>query len=425
MNNQALANLARATHEFRKPGWLVFGCALIVRLLICFAWRNRALSGNTPEILSIVESLLHGRGFVVSTTGEQMSVYGPVYPLFLALIRAAFGTGVWKAQLCQCVLDSATAALVWRIGWHLLNNQVGLLAGLLYAIHPIVLNYTTNIIPEPLFTFCLAWAALSLLNAKNRNRTIHFVFAGAVLGLATLCRGTTFVFPAFTAVWLLDSFPWRRALRMGVIYTIAFAAVVGIWTYRNWKVFGGLIPVTANNNMLWYGSDERICLTDRKGQDWAAAENLREWKARGLPPPPGHEIAAWEKYYKKLAFANYHKLLQENPWKLVTLYLKKTARVWYATEDAPAKNLYIALLQFPLLLLAFLGGRTLWRNKYRAAFWFCTSFVGYFFLLHVIVHPLVRYMEPCLLFLFILAVCAFPRLLNVSSSGTDGRQPTQ
>lgn len=417
--------IERVTHGVRRPGWLVFGCALTIRLLLFVVWRNRALSGNTPEILSIVESLLQGHGFVAPVTGEPMSSYGPVYPLFLTLIRIVFGAGIWKAQLCQCLMDSATALLIWRIGWRLVNNQVGLIAGLLYAFHPLVLNYTTNIIPEPIFTFCLAWAALGLLIAQKRNQGIQFVYAGAVMGLATLCRGTTIVFPAFAAAWLLYCFPWRRAIFVSVIYTVTFTAIVGIWTYRNWKVLGALIPVTATSNeMLWIGSDERMCMADRKSGDWAKTENMREWSNRGLPPPTNHNVVVWENYWKELALANYHKLLHENPGKLVTFYLKKAVRVWYATEDAPTKNRYIALLQFPLLILVFLGGRMLWRAKYRAAFWFCMSFVAYFFILHVIVHPLVRYMEPCMIFLFILAVCAFPSLLKTPSV-SDGRQPTQ
>ena len=408
--------IERATAGVRRPGWLLFACALTVRLLIFLAWRNRALSGNSPEILSVVEGLLHGRGFVDATTGEPMSACGPGYPLFLALIQTAFGTGIWKAQLLQCVMDAATATLVWRIGMRLLSQPVGLVAGLLYAFHPIVLNYTTNIIPEGLFTFCLAGAALSLLIAQQRDRAIYFVSAGVMLGVATLCRGTTLLFPAFAGTWLLYCFPWRRAILVTVIYTIAFGAVVGIWTVRNWQVFGGVIPVTATSNkMLWIGSDVRMCLTDRKGEEKAMAENLREWNNRGLPPPQNNNPVAWEKHYKKMALANYRKLLQESPWQLIPRYLKKAARVWYATEDAPAKNRYLALMQFPLLLLAGIGACNLWRRGFRVALWFSLGFVVYFFGLHVLLHPLVRYLEPCMIFLFLLAVGAFPKLLNRDS----------
>src|SRR4051812_46193312 len=106
-----------------------------------------------------VNLLRHGEvGF---ERGQLTSLRPPVYPLFLAATYAIGGEQNYTlVRICQALLATATAWMVFVLARSLFDTRTGVVAAGIYACYPSLVVATGLILTETLFAFFLCAVCL-------------------------------------------------------------------------------------------------------------------------------------------------------------------------------------------------------------------------------------------------------------------------
>lgn len=245
-----------------KHIWIVFGLALLLRLLLFAAVASvpeRAFTPDSKGYHRLALNLLAGRGFSLSSQAPYApdSLRTPTYPAFLALIYAVAGPHPVAAIAVQVVLSALTCVLTYRLGEQLWGNHERWIAGLLLAVSLGSIVYANYLLTETLFTFLLV-AACERLVAYWRGRSERdLALVGLALGLAILCRPIAAYLPLVMIV-LMVAMHWpsiRQALRSALILALVTVLLVGPWVVRNWMACGvPTLSSIANYNLLFYNA---------------------------------------------------------------------------------------------------------------------------------------------------------------------------
>jgi hypothetical protein len=185
----------------------------------------------------------------------------PLFPLLLStlfpVVELLFGDDLrpvmWGARLFQCAVSIALMLVTVRIGTALGGRRVGLVAGLLVAVNPIVMRHGLDPIADPLAGLLLGLGVERAIVRGSRGRAL----AGGVLcGLACMIAFKAIPIVALLALALLvrdrgprlgcwASFVCGILAMLGVQYVLD-RTVYGEWGYSIenyfWQSFGFLIP---------------------------------------------------------------------------------------------------------------------------------------------------------------------------------------
>jgi 4-amino-4-deoxy-L-arabinose transferase-like glycosyltransferase len=144
------------------------------------------------------------------------------------------------------------------LGQRLFGEMVpAVVAGCLFACHPLLIFATGLLYSETLYLFLLLLFTFSCLKmAEGVGRKGWAVVGGLLLGTNVLMKPNLLLFPLALVLWLWFALRhFRRALMLGGLVALVLAAVVLPWTFRNYRVSGALIPVSANAGLnLWQGN---------------------------------------------------------------------------------------------------------------------------------------------------------------------------
>lgn len=234
---------------------LVTGLAFLLRLtwnltvhtypISDFAWYHERAVG-----------LIQGEGYSVH---GRPTAYWPIgYPLFLAMLYKVFGPHFYVAKAFNIMMGSATVGLTFLLGRNLCGFAGGLGAGILLAILPSQIEWTSVLCSEVLYTFLLVtFLYVFTLRRPEEQNWIHPLASGVLLGLACIVRPASLLLPGF--LWLLYLFPtkhFRRGVVLGGILVTSALLTISPLTIRNYIVFKSFIPVSTNGGMnLWQGNN--------------------------------------------------------------------------------------------------------------------------------------------------------------------------
>jgi 4-amino-4-deoxy-L-arabinose transferase-like glycosyltransferase len=261
-------------------------------------------------------------------------------------------------SIVQAVLGALGAVLLFQSLRRLSVSLAGLATGL-YAIHPLMLFYTAQILTESLFTFLVLWLIYSAFRALDGGLG-RAGMMGAVMGLAILCRSEAIPLSALVALGLLmfHRGPWVRRMQMVVVAGIAAALVVVPWLARNAIVLGSPVLTTEGGPTFYIGNNP---------------EATGGYQA--LPVPlsavPSGEVERSD-YYFRQGWAFIH----SNPGAFLGLAIKKQISFW-----EPHHNAVLDLSDFMLFPLTIMGlalaarDRGHWRYYYFIASPVVTSLV--------------------------------------------------
>jgi hypothetical protein len=247
-----------------------------------------------------------------------------------------------------------------------------------------------------------------VVSSLTGHREGRSILAGAVIGLATLLRGTTILLPTFFFPVAIKS----RAHRWGVCIFAGFVLVVAPWSVRNLVVLKDPILVSVGiGSAIMQGSDERGFTIDDQHRHPGFIPIYAEAERAGITKPEGERESDIDRWQMRIGLYNYQRRLVEDPWSLFPFAAKKFLRLWYATETARLRtHVVLALCSLPVVLPGFLQ---LWSWKAKTPFTLTlTMIVAYFVLLHIITGPLNRYMLPVYPFLLLAASTWWVDLLD-------------
>jgi hypothetical protein len=227
-------------------------------------------------------------------------------------------------------------------------------------------------------------------------------------GIATLTRPSWLLFtPGFVLVWAIGSRFEKRQLLLGASMLTALVLVMMPWWVRNWHVVGQYVPTTLQVGASLYdglnpdangSSDMRF--VSRFDQQLRATDAAR-WPAKGGPPFEYRLDGLMRN--ESLAWA------AANPGRALELAGVKLLRIWNIWPNEPAfRSWWIRLAIFvtytPILLLAMVGA---WRFRHRYfKLMILVAPAVYLTALHVVFIGSLRYRQPAMLTLAILAAAA-------------------
>ncbi len=339
--------------------------------------------------------LLDGEGFL----DASFPVYTPpLYAMCIGLMTFLFGDGIGAIKLLQIVADSVTALTIYVIIKEIFDGLTGYLSAIIWAVYPFAIYSTLYVGTEALFTFFIAlWLWLTVRAIKS-HKWQYYCGAGAILGFATLTRGTSqfmpMILPFILFVCRNQSFDWLR----GYLLSLAcFIVVIFPWGVRNYIVLHEIIPIGANSMPVLMGSSESLLTIGAERE----REILRLYKmaeARGIVPPPlDRGPVEKERFLMKLAIMNYSEQLETDSINLAIFMMKKLFRLLYSTESGSNHRITLGV-NVLIYIPAVFGIAIAWRRK-KCLTMLLLGLIFYFIFLHWLTLALFRFLIPVMPYL--------------------------
>jgi 4-amino-4-deoxy-L-arabinose transferase-like glycosyltransferase len=283
----------------------------------------------------------------------------PLYPYFLALVYAVFGTGPWPILLIQAILGSASCVLTFVITRRFAGHRNGLIAGVLMALYWPAVYFGGLLLVETLAVFLYLWllAVLARSPASSRGRAA-WLFAGTLLGAGAICRPSILVFLPIPVLGLwLDPRrdPSRRRLSALGAYFLGVALPILPVTLHNVVAGKDLVLIAWSDGINLYignnpAADGASAIAPGMRADWWGgyhdAYRLAEEEA-GRSLAPSEVSGHWRA--KALRF------VVEHPKRAAALFARKAAYLVSAIERSNNYPIHYFRSQSPFLRWPWVG----------------------------------------------------------------------
>jgi 4-amino-4-deoxy-L-arabinose transferase-like glycosyltransferase len=222
----------------------IFLLALAVRL-ICVAFYSwvpdDALGYDT-----LARNILAGNGFSLSQRApfEPTLYRTPIYPYFLTVLYGLFGFHATVIYLVQALIGSVTSCLMFFVARRYLGQREALLVAALNAIYPFTARFVAARLSETLFTFLMCGAIYLVICAYQKESWRWMSAAGAMMGVAILCRPENMFFPFFLAGLFLLAHRFRKPWwKLSAALVVCALIVLLPWMVRNYQITGKVGPL--------------------------------------------------------------------------------------------------------------------------------------------------------------------------------------
>jgi 4-amino-4-deoxy-L-arabinose transferase-like glycosyltransferase len=228
--------------------WLVIG--LLLRVLWAIVFR-------APLKSDVLYYFNHAKSLV-----EQHSYAGafwpPGYPFFLSPFLWLLGAHWWVVTVSSLILFVITYWVACRFAERVGGESGMRIAAVLVAIWPGYLTLAGVGAKELLVAALLPAALFAYLRATD-NQTANkslLVFAGALIGWATLAQPGILLFPVvFCVIEIVRGKPDRHSLLRVVLVVASMLLVVFPWAARNYVVYHRVVLVATNGGSVFYRSN--------------------------------------------------------------------------------------------------------------------------------------------------------------------------
>jgi hypothetical protein len=422
----------------------IFGARQGCRFLVVF---TLALSGGlyyfAPDILTakicqdcvnwyipVAEGLAAGHGFV--HPGDSAGGIAVVRPpgnsvnIFLMLkVSSVFGV---ERELIYWAVNTIficiAAVLLFLVTFHLWGEtQSALAVSVVWVTFPLLLWFLNQPYSEVPFIVCLHAAGYFFL-AKLRvmRRLTLGLVVGGLLGCAALYRPIVIGLPIVIGILsigfgLLDRSVWR-GVRLAIGLMIGAYSVIGVWSVFVWVESGEKILITDgtlfSNSMkdgVTFGVDMRgyregvrypklspeiIAFMEKMqghfGENQVGQE-IDSPSANRSPPDLTSADILREIYQE----------LSHEPLLAAKVLMLKGARAWFGTDSNKHETQALAIMSgYGILILAAILRGLATRVIMWRLLLIVSVITGYFWLLSILVLPIVRYLVPITGLLFIL-----------------------
>jgi 4-amino-4-deoxy-L-arabinose transferase-like glycosyltransferase len=222
-----------------KWGVILLAGALVGRIGAAIAIGGGFHFADEAIYVDTARRLSGGGGFGLGYSGV------PGYPLFLALLSFGLPVAVVWLRLAQAAVAALGALLVFVLADRMFGRRTAILAGLVYALDPLLVITSGLLYPETAAALLLPPIVLMALDGSERDAPQRSALAGALLALLALLRPVALVLPPLVAAWIAGTVmarPIRRMAHVGAL-ALAFILVFAPWIARNYVVHRQFVPV--------------------------------------------------------------------------------------------------------------------------------------------------------------------------------------
>ncbi|HUY93037.1 MAG TPA: glycosyltransferase family 39 protein [Pirellulales bacterium] len=264
--------------------WLVLAFAVFIRAG-AFNLRHDTLVSDPDGYRRLARNLL-GEG--VFGNDEKPTAYRPpLYPLLLVPCLAVEDQHLtfFAIRLLHVVLGVGTVGAVLWLGARWKLGRWSLLAALLVACDPILINQSLVVMTETLATCLAALSLVALTRFDERPSVARAAIVGCCLGLAALCRPTFLPWAGLVVVaeaWRLPA--WSGKAKYGGAMLAALALTLAPWAVRNQlQLSRPIVTTTHGGYTLLLGNNEsyyKFLKTSKRGEVWQS-KALEEFDEEG------------------------------------------------------------------------------------------------------------------------------------------------
>ena len=408
----------------RKTYYLLWFATIVVAFLIrsgagCY-WQSQldgshdfgAFEGDSHAYWVLGLQIFKGQPYHYGDETAQV-FRTPGYPIMLAALFRPLGkrVPVLMARHLNALLGTVTVVLVGSLAGQLFGARVALIAAIFAALHPLSVVMSSLVLTEA--PFC-PWMLLQLIcwlravkSPLQRPRIAWSVMGGLSAGIAVLIRPSWLLFTPFSLlVALIAASEKKRQLAIGGLMMVSTVLVLMPWWVRNYRVTGQFVATTLQVGTSLYDglNPQATGASDMQlGKDRIASIEQAESEAAGPPVGTIESRRDHRLRQESLAWARHH------PGRVLQLAVIKFLRMWnvWPNADQGSSLLMRMVLLVSYLPLITLAGCGLWQQRRGGwGIWLCVLPAVYFTLLHVIFVSSLRYRQPAVLTLLVLAAAA-------------------
>lgn len=400
-------------HALRNYNLAVIGLLILafgVRAAAGVWWQERQPAGSD---FAFGDSFSYWNLARVTAAGEPYEYANsrvfraPGYPLMLSpLFWLRPDPPVVWARWLGAVLGAAAVGGVIALGQQMFDRRVALLAGALTAIYPGAIGMSVFILSEaPFCPFMLmqlaCWAAADRA-ASGAARTGYAIVGGIAAGAANLIRPSWILFTLAAAcyAWCCGKRS-RHHVRIALIMLVATSVTMSPWWIRNYRVVGAFVPTTLEIGASLYDglNPQATGASDMRFVEDFRAEHLAQ-------DPADQESLAYEVRLDRAMRDAALRWARAHPGRVLELALIKFRRMWSpapnAAELRSSRFRWLTAAGYLPLLLGAIGGAVVYLRR-GFLIWLCILPALYFTALHVIFVSSIRYRQPAMLPLIVLA----------------------
>ena len=188
--------------------------------------------------------------WIPDSSRTDLIQYPPDNKLWIGFIYTVTGVrSALSVQRVQLVFDSLSVLLIIGIGVSSFGWNVGLIAGLLAALSPLLALYGVTPGADAITSWFVLASVWWLVLACKRKSVAHAIVAGVLLGLACWIRvNPLFLFGAwFVGLLFFLKAPLKKRLQLGLAASFATILVIAPVVVRNLVVFYPQIAPTGLN----------------------------------------------------------------------------------------------------------------------------------------------------------------------------------
>jgi len=380
--------------------------ALAVRLAAGFVWQGRFPGrfgfGDSGSYWQLGRAIAEGGPYEFGDPPARV-FRTPGYPLLLAplfLLSRGEPPVAW-ARTENAIFGTLTVAAVWWLARELFDQRCAWIAAAVTAVYPGAIALSGLVLSEA--PFCLLMVVqlalwVAACRAQRRLAACAFALAaGLAAGAATLVRPSWLLFTPLAGVVAITvgKGKGRQAAIVGAMLA-GLVLVMTPWWVRNGAVTGRFVPTTLQVGASLY---DGLNPEATGASDMAFVSRLSRQVRREAGEP--FEVRLDRRMREEaLSWARQH------PGEVARLALVKLYRMWNLWPNEPSLSswpvrIVVALSYLPVLLLGLCGAARTIRGGWP--YWLCWLPAVYFTALHVIFVSSIRYRQPAMLGLIVLA----------------------
>jgi 4-amino-4-deoxy-L-arabinose transferase-like glycosyltransferase len=355
----------RKIYDFKHASHVIALIAVLIALIFSLVifpkiQQPLGLSIDPDKNGDLSRNIFTDKGFIYSDSDKPAVDRGPIYPYAISLLLTLSGSMDYKVvQIFQAILFGVTGLLVFLIVKYVSRKQTAVIAQIFYTLHPMFIWYTSRIWIETTHTFLITITAYLLIRTYHKLSLRWIICLGVALGLTILTKSILMFFPVVLVP--IFYFRWKKeGVRFALVTVVVTYLLVIPWSLRNYNVTNEIIPVHTSLGL-------NLIQGDVLAENWLKypLSNMPSWfigDAKMNLVLGGIDATPQDAVGDKALVKHFISENLRRPLFLFWRTLVNSITFWYLSES-PLKSIFLASLQFPLLIVFLIGVRRVWKEK--------------------------------------------------------------
>lgn len=382
--------------------------------IIWMLWMPVSPVSDSVMYHEFAKSISEGKGYAYPA--GNLTAYWPVgTPAIYGALYALFGQHFEVIAIFNVFVGILTTLFIILLAQQWFSARTAAIAGLIYAIWPSQIQYTTILASELLFNLFMIIGLFCWHKFQNKQvlstvtATLFFVCAAYVRPIALLLP---FILIALS---FLSDTDWKKLFTTTTLTVITMAVLISPWAVRNYHLFGEPVLISTNGGpVMWMG-------------------NNPESNGEYMPLPDIHFDSETERadYFKQKALEHIkHEpfiFLKRAGKRFIDYYRSENIGVNWNIKGIQQNNAENLILPFKLISSAYwfflvllsaiavvflVRKNGIWQSSISTPIFFMVS---YFTVIHVIIASGDRYHFPIIPFIAVLAATIINHVISKRS----------